>query len=442
MSGSVESPRDARQPTVPTSRALRARWIFPGDAPPLAHACVTMHGDTIIAVGEAPDGVAVTDLGDVAIVPGLVNAHTHLEFSDRADPIGQSGMRFSDWIRAVVEQRRRELAERSAEQLAADRVAATRMGVKESRTAGVTTLGEIARPGWSVETLDESLSTVVSPSTVVFLELLGLRRERTEPLLALAREHLDLAARSRHVETSASSVSPRRRWLAGLSPHSPYTVSPALLERVCDLSREQNVPVAMHLAESFEELELLSAHSGPLVETLETLDAWDPTAVPRGITPSDYVEILSRAARTLVVHGNFLGPREWTVLAQHRDRMSLVYCPRTHARFLGDRYPLRELLAAGVRVAVGTDSRATNPDLSLWSELKFIAAKHADVAPERILSMGTADGAAALGLADRGRIAPGMLADLTIVQGATGEFADPWEWLWSEPSETVALEAT
>lgn len=415
MSRSVASSNDARRPSRPRLHALRARWIFPGDAPPLAHACVTVRDDTIVAVGAPSAGVAVTDLGDVAIIPGLVNAHTHLEFSQRTEPVGAPGMRFADWIQAVVAERRLALAERSEEQLAGERLAATRLGVDESRAAGVTALGEIARPGWSADAFDARLTTVV------FLELLGLRRERIEPLLTMACEHLE---RNGH-------------WIAGLSPHSPYTVSPALLERVCQLSRETNAPVAMHLAESFDELELLAAHSGPLVETLAALDAWDPTAVPRGITPYDYVEMLSRASRALVIHGNFLGPREWSLLARHCDHMSLVYCPRTYARFQEAPYPLGQLLAAGVRVAVGTDSRATNPDLNLWSELKFLAARHIDVEPAQVLRMGTVDGAAALGLADRGRIAAGMRAELTIVQSANGGGLDPWSWLWNESSCVV-----
>lgn len=426
-------PQPPNKPPVPPSpRALRARWVFTGLGPPLAHAAVTVDGEWIVAVGEPPDGVPVIDLGDAAILPGLINAHTHLEFSHLTEPLGAESMRFSDWIATVVAQRRQAFAERSEEQLNAERLFATRAGFAESAANGVTTVGEIARPGWSVGALDERISTVV------FLELLGLRRDRSDALMKLASDHLDLAA-ARQTDSTDSRAGQEPAWLAGLSPHSPYTVSPELLARVCRLSSERGAPVAMHLAESFDELELLASHSGPLVETLAGFDAWDPTAVPRGITPYDYLELLGQASQALVIHGNYLGPRDWSLLASHRDRMSVVYCPRTQARFLGGQYPLAEMLAAGVRVAIGTDSRATNPDLSVLAELKQIARTHASVPPATVLRLGTRDGAEALGLSDRGWIAPGMLSQLSFVRLREDAGRDPWENLWGDSSSILAV---
>ena len=99
----------------------------------------------------------------------------------------------------------------------------------------------------------------------------------------------------------------------GISPHAPYTVSPDLVQKVCELSAKERFPVAMHLAESLAELELLASHSGPLVELLQSMKAWHPGAIPRGIAPRDYLELLATAHRALVIHGNFLDRRRLAI---------------------------------------------------------------------------------------------------------------------------------
>jgi len=202
----------------------------------------------------------------------------------------------------------------------------------------------------------------------------------------------------------------------GLSPHAPYTVWPELLRRLIKLSRERDMPVAMHLAESAEELELLASGSGPLQQLLEERGMWDAAAIPRGSRPMDYLRLLAEAPRTLVIHGNYLNDEERTFLAAHVDRMSLVYCPRTHAYFGHPPYPLAELQAAGVRVALGTDSRASNPDLDLLAEMRFVARTFPQIDPLEILHMGTLAGAEALGRADDvGSITSGKLANLVAI---------------------------
>src|SRR5205823_8486807 len=132
--------------------------------------------------------------------------------------------------------------------------------------------------------------------------------------------------------------------------------------------------------------------------------------------PLDYLQTLATAHRALVIHGNYLAADEIQLLAAHRDCMSVVYCPRTHAYFGHEHYPLEAMLAAGVRVAVGTDSRASNPDLRLFEELREIARRHSAVSPEAVLQMGTLAGAEALGIAhEYGSITPGKRARLAVV---------------------------
>ena len=389
--------------------ALKARWVFPVTAPPLEDAIVTVRGGKIIAVGRATGAKCeVEDLGNAAIVPGFVNAHTHLELSDVPRPLGSPGMNFPDWIRQVIEFRRVRTA---------DPVAAIRQGLEESLQAGTTTIGEIAQPGWPAEEFE--------PSTIgacVFLEAIGLARERMETKLDEARRHLASGAGARH-------------WRAGLSPHAPYSVHPELFAALVSLAAGAQAPLAFHLAESPEELELLARGSGPFRELLVSLGAWQPGAIPRGTKPRDYLRRLAEAGvRSLVIHGNYLDEEEISFAAQARETMSVVYCPRTHAYFGHARHPLARLLAAGANVAVGTDSRASNPDLSVLEELRFVAREFPELPRSTVLELGTLRGAAALGLADSvGSLSPGKLAHLAVVGLADRDARDPHELLFDSP---------
>jgi cytosine/adenosine deaminase-related metal-dependent hydrolase len=193
----------------------------------------------------------------------------------------------------------------------------------------------------------------------------------------------------------------------------------------------------MHLAESPDELELLRAGTGPLRDLLAEFGAWDPAAIARPARVLDYLKILAQSARALVIHGTYLDEEEISFLAAHAARMSVVYCPRTHERFKMAPYPLEKLLAAGVPVALGTDSRASNPDLNLFEEMRFVAA-HYPLDPQRLLRMATQDGAKALGLGEHyGSLVPGSAADLTIVRLPQIE-ADPFELLFDPRSHVIA----
>jgi cytosine/adenosine deaminase-related metal-dependent hydrolase len=202
----------------------------------------------------------------------------------------------------------------------------------------------------------------------------------------------------------------------GLSPHAPYTVSPELLKSLIGLARKHDLPVAMHIAESADELELLANGSGLFRQLLDERSMWDANAIPRDSTPFDYLQLLATAPRALVIHGNYLERDEHEFLATHSDRMSLVYCPRTHSYFNHPPYPLTAALAAGVRVALGTDSRASNPDLSVLAEMRHVARLHANLRPDVILRMATISGAEALERERNcGSITAGKLANLVAI---------------------------
>jgi cytosine/adenosine deaminase-related metal-dependent hydrolase len=169
----------------------------------------------------------------------------------------------------------------------------------------------------------------------------------------------------------------------------------------------------MHLAESHEELRLLSNGDGEFRDLLEERSMWDEQAILPGSRPLDYLRTLANSPRSLVIHGNYLASDEIHFISERRDRMSVIYCPRTHDYFGHSDYPLREMLTRGVRVALGTDSRASNPDLSLLSEMRSLNTHFADVPPDEVLRMATLYGAEALGLVDAvGTLTCGKSADM------------------------------
>jgi cytosine/adenosine deaminase-related metal-dependent hydrolase len=367
----------------------KAAWVIPMDRPPIENGVVEVHRGWIAAVRPALPRESAADLGDVALLPGLVNAHAHLEFSSVAEPF-QPARPFTDWIRSLVAYRRRELASNSP----AARIAVQR-GAAEAVQSGTTLLGEIATADWS----DGRLPTR-RPHVVAFRELIGLRPELVNVQVELAAEWL---------RSSADRVT------RGLSPHAPYSVSPELLARSVALARQCHAPVAMHLAETREELQFLAEGRGPFVEMLQSFGAWPEGGQPTGRRPLDVLQSLADAPQALVVHGNYLADDELDFVAA-RPWMSVVYCPRTHEFFGHEAHPWRRLLAKGANVALGTDGRGSNPDLSLWNELVFLHARFPDVAPNTLLELGTLRGARALGREqDCGSLSVGKRADLIAV---------------------------
>jgi cytosine/adenosine deaminase-related metal-dependent hydrolase len=346
---------------------------------------VEIAGGRVVGMHDRPDS-ETRDLGAVALIPGLVNSHTHLEFSHLDRPLGPM-QPFAGWIRTVIDERRRRPSDLNS----------IDAGLRESLRYGSTAVGEIATADWAPSAL------AGGPQMVVFRELIGLSEAAIEPQRAIARQHLSLAA-----DESGSCI-------RGLSPHAPYSVHPRLLEQSLLLASEADCPVAMHVAETVEELELLDRGSGPLVELFKSMNLWQPGIHPKGTRPLAILELLARAPRALVIHGNFLDDEERRFLSQ-QPQMAVVYCPRTHAGFGHPRYPLESFLDAGVRVVLGTDSRASNPDLSLWAEMQFVARKYPEVSRRHILEMGTRTAAAALDLEEsQGTIAPGRAANLVAI---------------------------
>ncbi len=375
----------------------RARWLLPVSRPPIAGGWLAIDNDEIVELGtplqSPPRGVI--DLGDIAILPALVNAHTHLEFSQLSEPIGHPGIELQDWIGQVI----------AARGIDVDADDAIRSGLERSAAIGTGLLGEIATTPWSgrINPINGHLDVVA------FAEVLGLGKTRGQERLNAAEEHIKRLA-------GRDGVS------GGVSPHAPYSTPPQLVERCVELAKRHHLPLAMHVAESETERALIEHGNGPFMPILDRLlqSSSAPQQSLGDLFPWGHdatlklLRQLAGAPRSLVVHGNHLNSAEIDFLSRE-PQMTVVYCPRTHAFFQHPTHPVAKLLAAGVRVALGTDSLASNPDLSIWGEVRWLLGNRPDLDWQSVLAMATMNGADALGRRDLGRIEPGAKCRLIVI---------------------------
>jgi cytosine/adenosine deaminase-related metal-dependent hydrolase len=262
---------------------------------------------------------------------------------------------------------------------------------------------------------------------VAFRELLGLDAASVALQLGTGAEFLD---QSREREP---------RVIQGLSPHAPFSVHPRLLEGVISLATQRQCPVTMHLAETRAELECLASGTGELVDLLREAGIWQGPLYPRGTRPLDFLRRLARLPRVVIAHGNYLADDEIDSLRQ-RPNVAVAYCPRTHAFFGHTDHPWPRLIERDIIVAIGTDGRCSNPDLSVWHELQFLRQRFPDADGAVLLQMGTLNGALALGLATGlGTIEPGKSPGLAVVRLGTVGAADPNDELFHADSELVNL---
>ena len=414
--------------TTETSKLYTATSVWPVDQPPIADGCVAVENDRILFVGPYADcpfdisNFEKTDLGNAAIIPGLVNAHTHLEFSHLTKPLGHAGIAFTDWVRLVVAQRQQsegQLKHQSIED-----------GIRQSFESGVWAIGEIATDpfddqGYAAAVVSKDpTGSSLSVEICLYLEQLGSDPNR------LAQQQMRLQT---HLKADRSG---NARLSAGASPHAPYSVSPALLSQICDISTTAKAGVAMHVAETKAEIELLDRGAGEFVDLLKDFGVWDQSSFPPERNVMSILRQLASTPRSMVVHGNYLTEQEMDFIAT-QPGMTVVYCPRTHRFFQHDDYPLLALRDRGINVAVGTDSRASNPDLSLFAELQLIAAEFPQLSSAEILEMGTLVGAKALGFdEDLGTLTVGKRAAISVVRPAAGGDGEADRWLFAQGSSS------
>lgn len=373
---------------MPPDFSLRARWVVPVGSPPIDGGWIGVSRGRVVAIGRSDPGGRRIDLGDAVVLPGFVNSHTHLEFSLLPAPLrpaeGRDGL--PGWIRSVVTSRRGSRHESID--------ASIRAGLVESAAEGVTAIGEIATR------LAEPHLAPTGPRMRVFTEGLGLASERRDATVRGVARDLDRLLRA--------GVP------AGVSPHATYSVASGLGRRLIEIATQRRLSVAMHLAESPDEDEFARMGEGRWRDLLVELGAWSGDPPP--LRPAaDWIGRLARAPRGIVVHGTFLDDAALARLARHADRLAVAICPRTTRMLSGRLPPVARLASAGARIAIGTDSRASSPDLSVRRECAELVGAGL-VSPETAMRMATIDAAWAIGLERMaGRLSPGRPADLAVI---------------------------
>jgi cytosine/adenosine deaminase-related metal-dependent hydrolase len=400
-----------------------AAWIVPIGESPIHNGWLAVDHGRVVALGSAGkrvlvDGAREVDLGDVAIMPGLVNAHTHLELSYLRDEVPPAPQ-FVAWIRDVMAARRQRPDPGGAEILDA-----IERALVEVVASGTAIVGDISN------TLVTFAPLARSPlAGVLFYEL--IRFNAPDPAGLVERAVHDLEA-----------LTPTDKLRTSLAAHAPYSVAPLVFREIRRaIDRHPFTPVSVHLSESAEEVEFIRTGGGPWRALLEEIGSWDPAWVAPGGSPVQFLDesgFLDR--RVLAVHGVQMSTSDLDRLVAHGA--TLVTCPRSNGHTGADAPPIEDFYNYGVNVAVGTDSLASAPDLNVFAELATLRALAPSVSAGALLDSATRQGARALGFdADYGTIEPGKVARLLAV-AIPPDTADVEEYLVSgiEPSQIRWIE--
>ena len=393
---------------------LSAEWVVPGAGPPIRDGLAAVEDGRIAWVGGRgaagrPAG-AVRDLGRGVLLPGLVNAHCHLELSHLAAVREQGHQGFVAWVEALVE--RRSLAD------PADARARTEAAIDELKTTGTVAVGDVSNALGHLDLLDAS-----GLAAVVFYELLAWDPARSEAVLEDARRRVADIARQ-GVRTPVR-----------LAAHAPYSVSPALLR---SLAREGG-PAAIHLAESEAERRFLAEGDAEWSAFLGRRDVGHVSFAPPRTTPARYLDGLGALHPGLVAaHCVHVDADERALLA--RRGVFVAVCPRSNRRLGVGIPPVPEMLAAGVEVCLGTDSLASAESLDLLQDAAALYREFPALEPAAIVRMATATGARALGLGDLGSIERGKRAALAFAP-APRAIDDPLGFLVSGDARARRVES-
>ena len=400
------------------AKLLRARYLLPvAGASAIEDGALLIVDGRIAAVGcysELFDRPAeVIDYGDAVILPPLVNAHCHLELTDFPQWTIECGettlpASFVGWIRRLIRVRRF---------IGADLVSASvSAGIQQLLAAGTGAVGDILTTPGALAPL------LVSPLYGrIFFETIGLDEERFIPALASALA----SARSLAYPLSG-----------GLSPHSTYTVSSRHLEQAI----RTGLPLAIHCAESPEESLFLGAGRGPIAAELYAAAGWTFPEPAPGLSPVAWLAAHGALSpQTLLIHGVQVDAVDASVIAA--SGATVVLCPRSNARLGVGTAPIGLYKKAGVALALGTDSRASNASLSLWEEIAFARSIYPELLPEELLQIATCGGAGALGLEkEMGKITVGSGANLQVLTAANlPPVAELAAWLCCADHRVAAL---
>ena len=388
---------------------VRARTVVTMDGPPIENGAVVISGNRILDVGKFPEiserhsGQELVDLGEQALLPGLINAHCHLDYTCLRGKIPPQKS-FANWIRAINAEKAK-LSEQ-------DYLASIADGFAEAKRFGTTTIANL--------TAFPELIPQVNPPirTWWFAELIDVRNpNRTSDLVEPA---IDAMKRARD---SGGGI--------GLAPHALFTASANLYRRCEEIAQCENILLTTHLAEAREEMSMFHDASGPLYEFLKSIGR-DMSDCGHETPFAWFAKIAGApAGRTLitewiVAHLNELAESDFELLEESTSKLHVVHSPRSHAYFGHSRFPFERLRSLGFNICLGTDSLASNEDLSLFAEMRAFQRSEPAFSPKEVLEMVTGNAALALGKPQAlGRIHANRFADLIAIP--CSETADVFE---------------
>lgn len=384
----------------------RAAWVVPVHIPPIMDGAVLTLDQRIAAVGsyteissKAPAEAAVMDYGPAALIPALVNGHTHLELTGLGGKVPLPQQSFGAWLKDLLPHRSSLTPE--------DRRRGIAAGRRLLWEAGTGLCADVMNGPCFGEEWEEAGSSPPEhlPERLAFLETLGF--DRTDLASALSGE--DLAA--------FNSLAGRSSALS-LAAHACYSTSGELIQETKAWCRSHGRLFCIHVAEHPEEMEFLRNGTGFCREVLEALGRWVPTWGPPGTTPIRYLDRLGVLDEwTLLVHAVHVTEEDWDIIA--RRGCPVCFCPRSNLNLNGGQAAVERALQRSIEVVLGTDSLASNTDLSLFAEGALLLDRHPGLRPEVVLQMMTRGGAAALKQAGRfGILEPGRKSAMLAVQMA------------------------
>jgi 5-methylthioadenosine/S-adenosylhomocysteine deaminase len=384
-------------------KCYHAQWVVPISRPPIPDGTVVVESGRITYVGPraaAPQGEDV-ELGAAVLMPGLVNTHTHLELTAMRGLL--EGLSFVPWVRTLTQMRAAVLDDAAM----AD---AARVGLEEGLLAGITTYADTSSSGVTLGAMREA-----GVRGIMYQEVFGPAAEQHDASMAGLAAAIE---RGRPLETDLVSL--------GVSPHAPYTVHDDLMVDAAAYALRERLPMAIHLAESAEEIAFLRDGEGPFAEMLR---ARGIPVVRRSHSPVHWlVEMGVLVAQPLLIHCVRVDPTDISFIAD--AGCAVAHCPASNAKFGHGVAPVWSMLDAGIRVGLGSDSVASNNQMDLLGEARLAAlfqnavGGRADaVTAEQALALATIGGARALGLDGRiGTLDVGKAADLAAfpLDGARG----------------------
>jgi cytosine/adenosine deaminase-related metal-dependent hydrolase len=398
-----------------------AAWVVPIEGEPIRDGWVTVDRGRIVALGRRAvnDSTPGVELGDAAVMPGLVNAHTHLELSYLRDQVAPASS-FTMWARQIIAERRKRMQQSGRDPMV---TAAIDAAIDESVRCGTAVVGEITN---GLFVTYEKLAA--SPlAGVVFWELLGfnLKDPKSDGPL------LDFDPLVEHAVADLGELPVSNSIRPSLAAHAPYSVAPLMFRSIKKaVNKMPFVPCSVHLAEGVEEVELLKAGTGPWKTIMKDIGAWNHEWTAPGVGPVQYLDDMGFIDdRLLVVHGVQMSKADLDRLKSRGA--TLVTCPRSNGHTGAGLPPIADFYESGARIAIGTDSLASSPDLNVFAEVATLHALAPSVPASLLLESATIQGARALGFdADYGTIEPGKLARLLAVDVPPGT-SDVEEYLVS-----------